>query len=104
MMDADRLHLFMFILFHLTTTMSFYQIRSRERAKYTTVLHRKTGLNIEKQNDSTQRSKLCVFFRFLDLTFERQELFFKRDKYFVGHREHFHGFVHVAFVSRVLLM
>ena len=54
--------------------MSFYQIRSRERAKYTTVLHRKTGLNIEKQNDSTQRSKLCVFFRFLDLTFERQEL------------------------------
>ena len=68
MMDADRLHLFMFILFHLTT-MSFYQIRSRERAKYTTVLHRKTGLNIEKQNDSTQRTKLWGFFRFLDLTF-----------------------------------
>ena len=29
---------------------------------------------------------------------------FKRDKFFVGHREHFHGFVHVAFVSRVLPM
>ena len=61
MTDADRLHLFMFILFHLTTTMSFYQIRSRERAKYTTVLHRKKGLNIEKQNDSTQRTKLWGF-------------------------------------------
>ena len=44
-----------------------------------------------------------VFFPFSRLDFLKTRTF-KRDKFFVGHREHFHGFVHVAFVSRVLPM
>ena len=44
-----------------------------------------------------------VFFPFSRLDFLKTRTF-KRDKFFVGHREHFHGFVHVAFVSRLLAM
>ena len=56
-------------LYH-STTVSFYQIKQWERQNMPQYYILEQGKNTSQHIGSTERSKNCFFFRFLNLTFK----------------------------------
>ena len=92
---------------YYSTIAPFYHIRAKERPKYASLLHCRTGQKYGLKRSDKMAAKNepnFALFTSSDLDFLMDELFTEKELFTESNKRHFNGFICVVYVFRARIM